>query len=57
MCKYRVDQHLTVLNLYSISTNKILVMEFMTVKVSKNLKIRCIKCQHSKINSLLGRKT
>ena len=37
MCKYRIDQHLIVLNLYSISINIILVLEFMTAKVSHNL--------------------
>ena len=38
MCKHRVDQHLIVLNLYSVSINKILVLKFMTVKVPQNLK-------------------
>ena len=37
MHKHRVDQHLIVLNSYSISINKILVTEFMTVKASQNL--------------------
>ena len=37
MYKHRVDQHLIVLNSYSISINKILVTEFMTVKASQNL--------------------
>ena len=32
MCKHRVDQHLTVLKLYSISIDKILVTELMTMK-------------------------
>ena len=30
--KYKIDQHTTVLNLYSISMNKIVVTEVMTVK-------------------------
>ena len=33
MCKYRVDQQLIVLNLYSILINEILVTEFMTTEV------------------------
>ena len=37
MCRYRVDQHLIILNLYSVSLNKILVTEFITVKSSQNL--------------------
>ena len=37
MYKHRADQHLIVLNSYSISINKILVTEFMTVKASQNL--------------------
>ena len=54
MCKYSVDQHLTVLNLYSASNNKILVTEFITVKVSQNLYFCCKICQHSEINNLVG---
>ena len=34
MNRHRVNQHLIVLNLDSISINKILVTEFITVKVS-----------------------
>ena len=34
MTRHRVNQHLIVLNLDSISINKILVTEFITVKVS-----------------------
>ena len=37
MCKKSVDQHLIFPNLYSISTNKILATEFMTVKNRKNI--------------------
>ena len=37
MRKHMVDQHLIVLNLYSISINKILTTGFMTMKFSKNL--------------------
>ena len=33
---YRVNQHLIVLDLGSVSTNKVLVTEFNTVKVSQN---------------------
>ena len=36
MCRYRVNQHLTVLNLYSVSNNKILVTDFITVKTFSN---------------------
>ena len=39
VCSYRVNQHLIVLNLYSVSINKILVMEFITVEVSQNLNL------------------
>ena len=41
MCKQWVDQHLKVLDLCSISINKILVTEFMTV----------IKFTESKLNA------
>ena len=37
MFQYRVDQHLIALNLYRISINKTLVLEFMTQKISQNL--------------------
>ena len=36
---YSVNQHLIVLNLYSVSFNKILVMEFITVKSSLNVNL------------------
>ena len=36
MYKYRVDQY-NILNLYSISVNKILLTEFMIGEVSQNL--------------------
>ena len=39
ICRYRVNQHLIVLNLYSVSINKILVMKFATLKVSRNLNL------------------
>ena len=32
MCRFRVTQHLTDLNLYSVLINKILVMEFIIIK-------------------------
>ena len=34
-----VNQHLIVLNLYSVSINKILVTEFIPAKVSRNLNL------------------
>ena len=39
MCRYRVNQQLIALNLYSVSINKILAMEFITVKVLQNLNL------------------
>ena len=39
MCRYRVNQHLIVLNIYSVPINKILVKQFITVKVSLNLNL------------------
>ena len=39
MCRYRVNQHLIVINLDSVSINKILVTEFITVKVSQNINL------------------
>ena len=39
VCRYRVNQHLIVLNLDSASINKILVTEFITVKVSQGLNL------------------
>ena len=39
MCKYRVNQYLIVLNLYSVSIITILGTEFITVKVSQNLNL------------------
>ena len=39
MYRYGVNQHLTVLNLYSASINTILVTKFTTVKVSQNLSL------------------
>ena len=35
MCSYRKNQHLKVLNLYSVSINKILATKFITVKASQ----------------------
>ena len=49
MCRYRVKQNLIVLKLDSISMNKVLVTEFVTVKVLKNLNLIKI-FQQSKIN-------
>ena len=39
MCMYRVNQHLIVLNIESVSINKVLVTEFISVKVSQNLNL------------------
>ena len=39
MWKYRVNQYLIVLNLYSVSIITILGTEFSTVKVSQNLNL------------------
>ena len=39
MCRFRVNQHLTVLNLYKVSINKHLVTEFTIAKVSQNLNL------------------
>ena len=56
MCQYRVDKHLIVLNIYSISISKILVTVFMTVKIPLNLKSKhSIEQKHSKTN--LSQKT
>ena len=46
---YRVKQNLIVVKLDSISMNKVLVTEFVTVKVLKNLNLIKI-FQQSKIN-------
>ena len=40
ICRYRANQHLMVLNLDSTSINKILVKEFVTVKVSQDLNLK-----------------
>ena len=37
MCRYKVKQHLIVLKLDSVSINKILVTNFVTMHVSQNL--------------------
>ena len=37
MYSYRVNQHLIILNLHSVSIYKILVTEIIAVKVSQNL--------------------
>ena len=37
MCRYRVNQHLIVPDLYIVSANEDLVTEFITVKCSQNL--------------------
>ena len=39
ICRYRVNQHLIVLNLDSVSINKILATEFLTIRVSQNLNL------------------
>ena len=42
MYRCMVDQHLIVLNLYSVSVTKILVTEFITGKVLWNLNINML---------------
>ena len=39
MCVYRVNQHSIVPNFYSVSINKILVAEFVTMKISQSLNL------------------
>ena len=39
MCRYRVNQHLTVLKFFSVSMNKFLVMELVSVQVSQISKL------------------
>ena len=39
MYRYRVNQDLIVLNLYSVSINKILVTKFITAKLSQKLNV------------------
>ena len=53
MCRYKVNQHLILLNLDSFSINKTLVTEVITVKVSENLNLIKV-CQHNEINNLVG---
>ena len=50
---YRVNQHLIVLNLYSVSINKILVTEFITVKSSIKSKFD-VKYVNAETNNLVG---
>ena len=38
MCRYRINQQLIVLKLDSVSVNKSIAPEFITVKVSQDLK-------------------
>ena len=39
MCRYRIKQHLIVLKLDSVSINKGIAPEFVTVKVSQDLNL------------------
>ena len=39
ICRCRVNQYLIVLNLYSVSVSKVLVTEYITVKVSQNINL------------------
>ena len=39
MCRHKLNQKLIVLNLYSVSFNKVLVTEFINVKVSQDLNL------------------
>ena len=43
-----------VLNLYSVSINKILARKFMSVKFHM-IQIPCKKCKHSEVNNLVGK--
>ena len=49
MRRYFVNQHFIVLNLYSVSIDKILVTEFITEKVSQNLNLM----QNTYINTVI----
>ena len=59
MCKYRVKQYLIVVKLNCVSINKILVVKFVTVRVSYNLNLmqslstlwnqQLIRCVFSKV--------
>ena len=53
MCMYRVNQNLIVLNLYSVSINKIVVTEFITVKSSIKSKFD-VRYVNAEINNLVG---
>ena len=65
MCKYRVDQHLIVLNLYSVSINKIQVTEFyycehfteskFDVKYTNTVKSKVIECLEQSIRKQMNR--
>ena len=54
ICRCRVNQYLIVLNLYSVSVSKVLVTEYITVKVSQNLNLMLNMStqQHSEINNV-----
>ena len=56
ICRCRVNQYLIVLNLYSVSVSKVLVTEYITVKVSQNLNLMLNMStqQHSEINNIVG---
>ena len=51
--KCRVDQHVTVVNSYRNTSNKVLIMEFMTVKVSQNQKLMPKNVNTVKLSALL----
>ena len=42
------------LKLKSVSINKSIAPEYITVKVSQDLNLKCKICQHSEIDSLVG---
>ena len=60
MCRYRINQHIMVLKLDSVSVNKTLAPEFVTLKVSQALNLMQHSmstqqlCQHSEINNFVG---
>ena len=43
MCRYRLNQHLIVLNLYKVSINEILVMVFIVMRIPQNLNLKNVK--------------
>ena len=58
LCRYKVNQHLIVLDLYSVSINKILVTEYCgSFPELKDINPESkfdLMCQHSEINNLVA---